>query len=146
VSTQPPDLLGAWSLTRVVDDRLSGTRRDVRGVTTLSLEAPDRVRWHEEGTMTWSGHVVAVTRTLYVEGEDTGWFVHFEDGRPFHPWTIDAPVDHPCGRDHYRGLITIHGDPVTRWTVEWEVLGPAKDYRMTSDHVSSSQARSMIGE
>ena len=139
MNVPPTDLLGTWALSRVVDDRLTGERREVVGVATLALEAPDRVRWHEEGTMTWPGHDVPVSRTLYVAHDDsasTGWFVHFEDGRPFHPWTIGAPVDHPCGRDHYRGLLAAHGDPVSRWTVEWDVLGPAKNYRMTTTHTA----------
>ena len=130
----PTDLLGSWALVREVDDRLAGERRDVVGTATLALETPDRVRWHEEGTMTWPGHVVPVTRTLYidriVDRNESEWDVSFEDGRPFHPWTVGEPVDHPCGRDHYHGLLATNGDPATHWTVVWDVSGPAKDYVM----------------
>ena len=125
--TEPTALLGTWSLTRVVEDRLAGERRDVRGTATLELETPDRVRWSEEGTMTWAGHAVPVSRTLFIER--TGrrdWAVHFADGRLFHPGRSGERVDHPCAPDHYRGLVEIDGDPVTRWTVEWQAAVPRR--------------------
>ena len=142
--TEPTDLLGTWDLSRVVDDRLSGVPREVHGTATLELETPDRVRWREEGTMTWDGHSVPVSRTLYVDrGSDDGggWFVHFEDGRPFHPWDVGVRVDHPCSPDHYEGLIETEGDPVVRWTVEWRAVGPEKDYVMTTVHSGRRPAR-----
>src|SRR6187455_1763605 len=62
--TEPTALLGTWSLSRVVEDRLAGERHDVRGTATLELETPDRLRWGEEGTMRWRGRTVPVSRTL----------------------------------------------------------------------------------
>ena len=139
--TDPTALLGHWSLTRVVDDRLAGERRDVRGTATLALETPDRVRWSEEGTMTWGGpggeHVVPVSRTLFVVRGADGWDVHFEDGRLFHPWAVGAWVDHPCAPDHYRGLIEVTD---ARWTVEWQARGPQKDYVMRTEHVRAEES------
>ena len=82
--------------------------------------------------MTWAGHAVPVSRTLFVDRTDGVWAVHFEDGRLFHPWTVGERVDHPCAPDHYRGLVETDGDPVTRWTVEWQATGPEKDYVMTT--------------
>ena len=134
MAVAPTDLLGTWSLVRVVDDRLAGERRDVRGTATLVLESPDRVRWSEEGVMTWAGRSVPVERTLYVDQVDDGWFVHFSDGRPFHPWAIGATVTHPCAPDTYTGRIDVTGDPVTHWDVEWQATGPQKDYVMTTRH------------
>lgn len=143
--TDPTDLLGTWELSRVVDDRLTGERHGVRGTATLALESPDRVRWSEDGTMTWGGRTVPVSRTLFVDRDADhqggGWFVHFEDGRPFHPWSVGVRVDHPCGRDHYQGLIEVGGDPVVRWTVEWRATGPEKDYVMTTVHSGRRPAR-----
>ena len=138
---EPTGLLGTWELSRVVDDRLTGQRRDVHGTATLELETPDRVRWSEVGTMTWAGHAVPVTRTLYVDRLDDGWFVHFEDGRAFHPWSVGVRVDHPCGPDHYEGLIEAEGSPVVSWTVEWRAVGPEKDYVMTTLHSARRTAR-----
>ena len=130
----PTALLGTWSLTRVVHDRLAGERRDVSGTATLSLESPGRIRWAEAGTMTWPGHRVPVERTLYAVLEGDAWLVRFADGRPFHPWAVDAWVDHPCAADHYRGLVELTGDPVETWTVTWDATGPQKDYRMVTVH------------
>lgn len=134
VAVEPTDLLGTWTLTRVVDDRLAGEHRNVIGTATLEPESPDRVRWSEQGTMTWAGRSVPVGRTLFVDRTDGGWLVRFSDGRPFHPWAVGTRVDHPCAPDHYRGLVEVEGDPVTRWTVEWRASGPEKDYVMTTVH------------
>ncbi|MBA2955520.1 hypothetical protein GON03_14385 [Nocardioides sp. MAH-18] len=126
----PTDLLGTWTLTRVVRDRWAGERRDVTGTATLTAESPDRVRWTEAGTMTWPGHAVEVQRTLFVDRAASGWLVRFEDGRPFHPWSVGAEVEHPCAPDHYRGRIDVTGHPVSSWRVAWDAVGPEKDYRM----------------
>jgi hypothetical protein len=131
---QPTDLLGTWELTRVVYDHRAGDRREVVGTAELTEMSPGRVRWAEAGTMSWPGHAVPVSRTLYVDLEDDGWWVHFEDGRPFHPWSTGRQVEHPCAPDHYRGLIETAGDPVESWTVTWDASGPEKDYRMVTVH------------
>jgi hypothetical protein len=131
---EPAALLGTWTLTRVVDDHRTGERRDVTGSATLVAESDDRIRWSERGTMTWPGHEVPVERTLYVDRADGGWFVHFSDGRPFHPWVVGSSVDHPCAPDHYRGQVEVTGSPVAAWTVTWDAVGPEKDYRMVSVH------------
>ena len=136
----PTDLLGTWTLTRTVDDHRTGERRDVRGTATLTLGDDGRVTWHESGTMSWPGHEVPVSRTLYVVREPDGWVVHFEDGRVFHPWAVGEVIDHPCAPDHYRGRIDAGMDAgsrsgtVERWTVVWEARGPEKDYRMVTEH------------
>lgn len=135
--TDPTALLGSWTLTRVVDDRLAGERRDVRGIASLEQESPDRIRWHEAGTMTWGGRSVPVSRTLYVVRADGAWTVHFEDGRVFHPWAVGSWVDHPCTPDHYRGLIEIGA---AHWTVEWQARGPEKDYVMRTEHSRAEES------
>jgi len=135
LGTTPLDLLGTWTLTWVIDDRREGERRDVAGTATLSDADPDRVRWSEEGTMTWADRSVPVSRTLYVvRSVDREWIVHFEDGRVFHPWSVGATVEHPCAPDHYAGRVDVTGDPVDRWTVTWVAHGPQKDYRMVTVH------------
>lgn len=135
--TDPTALLGTWTLTREVDDRLAGERRDVRGTAVLELETPDRIRWSEAGTMTWPGHEVPVSRTLYVVRAENAWAVHFEDGRLFHPWAVGGWVDHPCAPDHYRGLIRL--EDAARWTVEWRATGPEKDYVMRTSHTRAEE-------
>jgi hypothetical protein len=138
----PLDLLGTWDLVRVVDDHRNGERRDVRGTATLALEPDGRVRWDEEGTMSWDGHAVPVSRTLYVvPGPDGAWLVEFADGRVFHPWAVGERVVHPCAPDTYVGVVHLDGDPVERWTVEWRATGPEKDYVMHTVHSGRRPAR-----
>ena len=130
-AVSPVDLLGTWDLRRVVDDRRAGQRHDVRGTATLLRESADRVRWSETGTMTWGDRAVEVGRTLFVVRTAEQWWVEFSDGRPFHPWAVGRPVEHPCTPDHYVGLIEVDG---AGWTVEWRATGPEKDYVMTTVH------------
>lgn len=138
VTPEPTDLLGTWTLQRQVDDRLGGEVRAVEGSATLALVADGHVRWSEEGTMRWSGGEVPVSRTLDVVRRDAGWVVLFADGREFHQWSVGAPVDHPCGADHYRGLVDMPGPD--RWRVTWVVRGPAKDYTMVTEHTDRREA------
>ena len=133
MAPSPADLLGTWTLTRTVQNRRAGERRQVRGTAMLTQDGPDRVTWHESGTMTWSDRSVPVQRTLLLHRDDAGWAVHFSDGRLFHRWAVGSPVEHPCAPDLYRGLVETEGEPVTRWTVVWEAQGPDKDYRMVSE-------------
>lgn len=126
----PTDLLGTWSLDRTVTDRRAGAFGTVRGTTTLRQPFPGVVEWSEVGTMTLGAHVTPVSRTLTVRrGDDGGWTVHFADGRVFHPWVWGTPVLHACAPDDYTG--TLSGD-ASGWTVRWDAVGPAKDYRLDS--------------
>lgn len=132
--TSPLELLGTWTLERTVDDRTTGEARSVSGDTTMSLLDDGRVRWDERGVMRWPGHEVPVSRTLFVEQRGEDWFVTFEDGRDFHPWSTETPVDHDCPPDVYTGAITVDrdGEELQTWRVEWTARGPAKDYTMLS--------------
>lgn len=127
----PRDLLGTWTLARTIDDRLAGEQLTVDGETVLTDEPDGRVRWAESGTLHRRGADLPVTRVLFVEPRDDGWFVTFDDGRDFHPWSPDERVVHPCGADTYAGRVTPVDDD--HWAVEWQVSGPAKDYTMVSD-------------
>lgn len=134
----PRTLLGAWRFERVIDDRLAGDRKTVEGTITLS-DARPRVRWSEEGVLHLDGQDLPVTRTMFVEPRGDGWYVVFEDGHDFHPWTTGEQVQHLCGRDLYSGRIDVGGRPEeagrpepVAWSVRWEVTGPEKDYTMTT--------------
>lgn len=127
--TDPRDLAGTWRFDRDVEDRLGPTRR-VHGTTTIVVEDAGRVRWNETGTMTWDGGETPVFRNLVVKRRPGGWWVTFEDGSDFHPWSVGEQVVHPCGADTYEGRIEVDSDDA--WTVVWVVSGPAKDYTMTT--------------
>lgn len=126
----PLALLGTWHLDRVIVDRAADERSTVVGSTTLAEEGDGRVRWTEAGTLSRRGLELEVSRTLWVVPRDGGWFVTFEDGREFHPWAPGVPVEHVCSPDLYVG--TVDRTSADRWTVEWQVSGPHKDYTMTS--------------
>lgn len=153
--TTPLDLLGTWRLHRDVEDRRDRQRLRVTGSTTLERLDDGRVRWHDEGTLFRPGAEAApVHRTLHAvppghpdepDGGSTGgtgctrgtggtgWWVTFEDGRPFHPWLLGTDVEHPCGEDRYRGRVDV-SDPRLAWRVVWDVRGPGKDYTMRTTY------------
>ncbi|MRK00925.1 hypothetical protein GEV27_05260 [Aeromicrobium sp. S22] len=124
----PTSLIGAWTMSRTIDDRLKAEQSTVEGTTELALGADGRVRWSEQGSLRTGELVLAVSRVLFVELRDGEWFVTFEDGRDFHPWAPGDEVVHPCAADTYVGRVEVV-DP-DRWTVRWDVTGPAKDYTM----------------
>jgi hypothetical protein len=127
---EPTALVGAWTMARTIDDRHAGERATVDGTSELSLLDDGRIRWAERGTLHRDAGDIPVSRVLFVEARDTGWWVTFDDGRDFHPWAPGDEVVHPCAPDTYVGRIDADG--TDRWTVEWRVSGPAKDYRMTT--------------
>lgn len=145
---EPVALLGEWQLSRTIDDRLSGQQSRVDGWLSLEAVSPDRIRWEEQGLWHQADGDVEVRRRLWVVREEhtKGWWVRFEDDRDFHPWTPGEPVVHPCGADTYRGLVL---GTLERWSVQWDVTGPAKDYVMSTGLSACAarppRARSMEG-
>jgi hypothetical protein len=125
----PRDLVGTWSLQRVVEDHLLGEVSRIDGELVLTREGPDLVVWEERGTWHRADGDVDVRRGLRLVRTGDGWWVRFEDGRDFHPWAPGEQVVHDCAPDTYRGTVTGATDG---WTVVWEATGPAKDYRMTT--------------
>jgi uncharacterized protein DUF6314 len=125
-------LLGEWRFSRTIDDRLTGRQSLIDGTLCLTAVSPDRIRWEEEGRWHQPEGDVEVRRRLWVTSDEhtQAWWVRFEDERDFHPWTPGETVVHPCGTDTYRGLVQ---GTLDRWTVEWDVAGPAKDYLMRTE-------------
>ena len=125
----PLTLLGTWGLTRTIVELASGQESLVDGNTELVAEPDGRIRWSEQGVLRRGGLRVPVTRVLFIEPRDDGWFVTFDDGRDFHPWQPGRTVEHRCAPDLYAGMVAAAGES---WTVTWRVTGPAKDYTMAS--------------
>ena len=129
--TDPATLLGAWTLTRVIDDRLAGAESRIDGRLLLTEVGPGRIRWEESGRWHRPTGDVDVRRRLWLErvnGES--WWVRFEDGTDFHPWSPGEAVTHPCSPDIYVGLVDGAGET---WAIRWDVTGPSKDYTMTTE-------------
>jgi hypothetical protein len=126
---EPEALVGAWRLARTIEDRRLQEDSTLAGVLQLTAEQPGRIRWQERGTWHRPDGDVEVSRGLWLELTDHGWWVRFEDGGDFHPWSPGEPVVHLCAPDTYRGQV--RGTPEC-WSVVWEVDGPAKDYTMTT--------------
>jgi hypothetical protein len=125
----PTTLLGTWRLERLVDDRRLAEGSHVSGSLVLARLTADEVSWQESATWHRADGDVPVRRGLRLVLGDDGWWVRFDDGRDFHPWTPGEDVVHACDPDTYRGRIS--GTP-DAWTVVWEVSGPTKDYTMTT--------------
>jgi hypothetical protein len=132
----PLRLVGTWDFRREVQDHRDGSAYTARGEATFGAEDDGRIRWAENGTLSWSTGTTPVTRTLFlvrdepgVAGSSSGWRVTFEDGRDFHPWTGGA-VEHLCGRDLYQGGVAVPPGRPRSWELTWRVRGPEKDYTM----------------
>jgi hypothetical protein len=115
---------------RTIDDRIASETSTVDGTSELVQQDDGRIRWSERGTLRRGALEIPVSRTLFVEHRDEGWWVTFDDGRDFHPWAPGDEVVHPCVADTYVGRI--EPQDADRWTVRWDVSGPAKDYTMTT--------------
>ena len=119
----PRSLVGTWQLDRQLLDRRTGATGCFHGELSIA-PASEALTWSESGELHWLGHTSQAYRELLLRPDDDGWWMHFADGRRFHPWRLDEPVTHPCGRDSYTGLITATPD---RLRIVWRVTGPAKD-------------------
>lgn len=122
-------LRGDWDLSRRLVDRRLGLEGRFEGVARFEPDGPGSARYHEEGVLTWPGHVGRAFRTLRCEGSDDDRVValSFPDGRPFHLLELRRDgfeVEHPCGEDRYVGRFRLLGDDA--WEADWSVDGPAK--------------------
>jgi hypothetical protein len=125
-----PDFLGSWQAQRTILDRLGAPGR-FDGLARLSPDG-EGLHYREEGTLTLGdGPAMTAHRDYLWRQAHDRIEVLFADGRPFHAFVPRgrAPgTDHPCGRDFYR--VTYDFTAWPRWTAEWIVTGPAKEYRM----------------
>jgi uncharacterized protein DUF6314 len=125
----PDALIGRWTLRRRLHDRSAGIVATMAGTLTIAQDAGG-LDWSEAGVLRWLGRDVEVTRRYLLRERTDGWWVLFDDGRPFHPWRPGQAVEHPCRADLYRGLISpLHAG---RWRVLWDVTGPGKQQRIVS--------------
>lgn len=146
----PLDLLGVWTFARRITDHRGGSGYQAHGTASFEALEDGRVRWFEEGRLSWEAGTSTFTRTLFLVPDAPGgsgrgeWSVLFEDGRFFHPWRDDSDsrdsdgggsgsrdVVHLCGRDTYRGSRRADASGAG-WSLSWRVKGPEKEYTMTT--------------
>ena len=131
------DFVGAWQLDRVIEDRMGAQSGALTGQASFKVMGGDTLAYGETGRLTLrQGPVLTATRRYTWAFEGARVQVAFEDGRPFHDFTPQghaAGTDHPCGEDYYTVRYDFTGWP--RWTAQWTVIGPRKDYVSTSVYV-----------
>lgn len=130
------DFIGTWRLERRIDDKLAGAVLHLTGEAVLSPEA-DGLIYNEQGELRLAGgQMVRSSRSYRWRSEGGRIAVTFEDGRPFHqfdPAAQTAEAQHWCDPDDYAVRYDLADWP--RWQTRWRVLGPRKDYVMTSRYV-----------
>lgn len=125
------DFEGRWRLSRRIDDaragltgRLEGEALFVPGQGGLVLTETGRLHYGDGAPLN------AERRYLWRE-EAGGIAVFFEDGRPFHWFSANAPeTRHDCPPDLYHVRYDFSAWP--GWSAVWQVSGPRKDYVMES--------------
>lgn len=132
----PGDFAGVWQLERSITDRLSGQASRFSGQAQFAPRPPQGLDYHESGLLHLGDAVPLVATRRYLWDFVAGKVaVRFADGQPFHdfaPGTTGEGSLHLCGGDTYR--VAYDFDQWPAWRVRWQVLGPRKDYAMTSQY------------
>lgn len=127
------DFEGRWTLSRRIEDRLTGTEARFSGEAVLR-PVPGGLAYREEGLLQLAGAPALTAVRDYLWREVAGRIVVAHgDGRPFHDFDPADPVArHWCDPDDYRVRYDFAGWPA--WRAEWVVKGPRKDYTMWSGY------------
>ena len=127
------DFVGAWRLSRWIDDRKVGATGRLTGQAVFRW-AGEGLVYEETGALSYGGAAPVTTRQSHLwEGAAGRIVIRFEDGRPFHEFPLGeaAPeADHHCTPDLYRVRYGFGDWPC--WSARWEVIGPRKDYTLMS--------------
>ncbi len=133
-------LEGRWSLSRRIV-HADGSENALEGVTTFRRTGEGLIQ-DEEGELSGPGlprPVRAVRRYLWRQDGDRLECL-FEDGRPFHTLPSGSACPeavHLCDPDRYEVAYDFTEFPL--WHSVWRVVGPRKDYVMTSSYRPMSQ-------
>lgn len=129
------DFAGDWRLARVIDDRRAGQAGVFDGTARFTPASGNLLTYTEEGKLRiGTAPAMTATRTYAWAFDADHVRVSFADGRAFHsfPHAGGAGQDHPCGADLYR--VTYDFARWPDWQTCWTVIGPRKDYTMTSHY------------
>ena len=130
------DFLGDWALSRAITDRQADKSGHLEGTAVFKRDA-DRLHYTETGELSYEGAPPLVaSRTYFWErAEEGGVLVRFDDGRPFHSFTLLRTMpeaQHICDPDMYYVTYSFGNWP--KWQSEWRVVGPRKDYVIISKY------------
>lgn len=138
--------VGKWQLERTIIDHRNDLNGQMSGSAHFTPLDADALKYEEEGQLVYGAQPAMFATRRYVWRSSTASKltnaeqnsavkvgVEFEDGRPFHTILLDRsmPDDiHHCDPDVYHVSYDFTRWP--EWQSVWRVVGPAKDYRMTS--------------
>jgi hypothetical protein len=126
-------LSGHWNVVRQIADSLSGRGGTFVGTASFT-PAAGTVTYAEQGELAFGEHRGPASRSLIYRGRADGAAdVYFADGREFFCLDLtrgDCQAEHLCRADRYQVRVTRTGDD--SFTETWRVVGPAKDYEMTT--------------
>ena len=130
------DFLGDWTLKRVINDRGAEKSGHLTGLAVFK-KADGGLRYTESGTLSYDGAppLVASRTYIWARAAEGGVLVRFEDGSEFHSFSLARTMpeaQHFCDPDMY--YVTYDFGKWPKWQSEWRVVGPRKNYRMTSDY------------
>jgi hypothetical protein len=127
------DFAGRWSLEREILDRRADLTAHLSGTAVFTFNGAD-LRYEEEGRLEYPGQPpMMATRAYTWEDDGDGVWVFFDDGRPFHRFSLlrrMPEADHHCPPDMYH--VTYDFTRWPDWSATWAVVGPRKNYRMIS--------------
>jgi hypothetical protein len=104
--------------------------------------------YHEHGELRFGGHLGPASRSLfYRELPDGSADVRFADGREFYRLDLRHgtwSAEHPCRADKY--LVTVTRLSPDSFTENWRVVGPAKDYELTTTFTRAGHSAGTGGQ
>jgi hypothetical protein len=125
-------LHGEWRLFRRIHDLRLAQRGRLEGRASVTAAATG-LRLEERGRLVFGSHVSDAAQHYRIVLGDVGAQVFRADGSHFHDLDLSsgsARILHRCGHDLYRGRYrALNRDA---YCVAWRVIGPRKNYRMTS--------------
>ncbi|MEL6643966.1 MAG: DUF6314 family protein [Pseudomonadota bacterium] len=127
------DFAGIWRIHREIDFTDRDTHARFLGEASLTPHGTGLI-YSETGELRLgqAPPMRAERRYLWEPSDTGGIATFFDDGRPFHVFTLNAAsqATHKCPPDTYRVAYAFHDWPA--WTATWAVTGPKKAYTMVS--------------
>ena len=126
-------VVGAWAITRRIDDTRAGAVLHFEGQATFEADGQDTLAYREDGTLDTGAGVLRASRHYRWVFHGGAASVYFADGRFFHgivPVAQAARASHDCPPDLYDVAYTF--DTPEQWRQVWRVHGPRKDYTLES--------------